>query len=284
MSIDDYFHKTLFASTIIIGPALAMTLPLVYWVQYKDMMLFPSLIYYATATGSISAILYFFLFIIPDNWSKRRRKIKSPNQTPHIPQLKISEEESKTTEDNNTSMPIIYNKVEDASLSLSPSVPNAVIQVQQEETTRYKKLYLAFIEKYVRKFIPEEDAKIVLEDIYLAIDNRTSDLIKEGNKTHLPFEVKTTSNFTSLTTEDICHIGFVVKFFLKKRNEYGATFIKEVFVYQLQDVELSTLEVKLASNESPTKHIPIPEACWPEHGSLSKKFNGQITEELIEKI
>ena len=75
-----------------------------------------------------------------------------------------------------------------------------------------------------------------------------------------------------------------MKFFLKKRNEYGATFIKEVFVYQLQDVELSTLEVKLASNESPTKHIPIPEACWPEHGSLSKKFNGQITEELIQKI
>ena len=70
MSIDEYFHKTLFASTIIIGPALTMTLPFVYWVQYKDMLLFPSLIYYVTATGSMSAFLFFislfslFIFFI----------------------------------------------------------------------------------------------------------------------------------------------------------------------------------------------------------------------------
>ena len=148
----------------------------------------------------------------------------------------------------------------------------------------YKRFYLAYVEKYVRENMPEEDTRIVLEDIYSAIDNRSMDLIKEGNKNCLPFEVRSTSNFTSLNTEDICHIGFAVKFFLKKRNNYGATFIKEVFPYQLKDVELSTLEVKLASNESPTKHIPIPDVCWPEYGSLAKKFNGQITEELILKI
>ena len=55
------------------------------------------------------------------------------------------------------------------------------------------------------------------------------DLVTEGHKAHLPYEVKATSNFTNLNTEDLCHIGFVVKFFLKKRNDYGATFIKEVF-------------------------------------------------------
>ena len=284
MSIDEYFHKTLFASTIIIGPALTMTLPFVYWVQYKDMLLFPSLIYYVTATGSMSALLYFFLYVVPGNKVKLKGKNKPPKQILLLPPPKTSKEDSKTTEEPVIVEPIIYNKVEDTSLALSPSVPNTISQAQQEETTKYKRLYLAFIEKYVRKFLPEEDAQIVLENIYLAIDNRTLDLITEGYKHRLPYEVKATSNFSGLNTEDICHIGFVVKFFLKKRNNYGATFIKEVFAYQLKDVELSTLEIKLASNESPIKHIPIPEVCWPEHGSLAKKFNGQITEELIQKI
>lgn len=284
MSIDEYFHKTLFASTIIIGPALTMTLPFVYWVQYKDMLLFPSLIYYVTATGSMSALLYFFLYVVPGNKVKLKGKNKPPKQRLLLPPPKTSKEDSETTEEPVTVEPIIYNKVEDTSLALSPSVPNTISQAQQEETTKYKRLYLAFIEKYVRKYLPEEDAQIVLENIYLAIDNRTLDLITEGYKHRLPYEVKATSNFSGLNTEDICHIGFVVKFFLKKRNNYGATFIKEVFAYQLKDVELSTLEIKLASNESPIKHIPIPEVCWPEHGSLAKKFNGQITEELIQKI
>ncbi len=284
MSIDEYFHKTLFASTIIIGPALTMTLPFVYWIQYKDMLLFPSLIYYVTATGSMSALLYFFLYVVPGNKVKLKGKNKPPKQILLLPPPKTSKEDSETTEEPVTVEPIIYNKVEDTSLALSPSVPNTISQAQQEETTKYKRLYLAFIEKYVRKYIPEEDAQIVLENIYLAIDNRTLDLITEGYKHRLPYEVKATSNFSGLNTEDICHIGFVVKFFLKKRNNYGATFIKEVFAYQLKDVELSTLEIKLASNESPIKHIPIPEVCWPEHGSLAKKFNGQITEELIQKI
>lgn len=284
MSIDEYFHKTLFASTIIIGPALTMTLPFVYWIQYKDMLLFPSLIYYVTATGSMSALLYFFLYVVPGNKVKLKGKNKPPKQRLLLPPPKTSKEDSKTTEEPVIVEPIIYNKVEDTSLALSPSVPNTISQAQQEETTKYKRLYLAFIEKYVRKYLPEEDAQIVLENIYLAIDNRTLDLITEGYKHRLPYEVKATSNFSGLNTEDICHIGFVVKFFLKKRNNYGATFIKEVFAYQLKDVELSTLEIKLASNESPIKHIPIPEVCWPEHGSLAKKFNGQITEELIQKI
>ena len=284
MSIDEYFHKTLFASTIIIGPALTMTLPFVYWVQYKDMLLFPSLIYYVTATGSMSALLYFFLYVVPGNKVKLKGKNKPPKQILLLPPPKTSKEDSKTTEEPVIVEPIIYNKVEDTLLALSPSVPNTISQAQQEETTKYKRLYLAFIEKYVRKYLPEEDAQIVLENIYLAIDNRTLDLITEGYKHRLPYEVKATSNFSGLNTEDICHIGFVVKFFLKKRNNYGATFIKEVFAYQLKDVELSTLEIKLASNESPIKHIPIPEVCWPEHGSLAKKFNGQITEELIQTI
>ena len=284
MSIDEYFHKTLFASTIIIGPALTMTLPFVYWVQYKDMLLFPSLIYYVTATGSMSALLYFFLYVVPGNKVKLKGKNKPPKQILLLPPPQTSKEDSKTTEEPVIVEPIIYNKVEDTSLALSPSVPNTISQAQQKETTRYKRLYLAFIEKYVRKYLPEEDAQIVLENIYLAIDNRTLDLITEGYKHRLPYEVKATSNFSGLNTEDICHIGFVVKFFLKKRNNYGATFIKEVFANQLKDVELSTLEIKLASNESPIKHIPIPEVCWPEHGSLAKKFNGQITEELIQKI
>lgn len=215
MSIDEYFHKTLFASTIIIGPALTMTLPFVYWIQYKDMLLFPSLIYYVTATGSMSALLYFFLYVVPGNKVKLKGKNKPPKQILLLPPPKTSKEDSETTEEPVTVEPIIYNKVEDTSLALSPSVPNTISQAQQEETTKYKRLYLAFIEKYVRKYIPEEDAQIVLENIYLAIDNRALDLITEGYKHRLPYEVKATSNFSGLNTEDICHIGFVVKFFLK---------------------------------------------------------------------
>jgi hypothetical protein len=262
MKIDEFFHKTLFTS-IIVGPALAMTLPLVYWVQYKDMMLFPSFLYYVTASGCISFILYFILFVIPDNWDRLTGKKESGKQVPIASISDMQEEKTIPT--------------------LSPSVIRTANQVE-EETMMYKKLYLAFVEKYVRDNIPEEDVQILLDDIYIAIDNRAMDLVTEGHKTHLPYEVKATSNFTCLNTEDLCHIGFVVKFFLKKRNDYGATFIKEVFPCQLKDVELSTLAIKLASNESPTKQIPIPDVCWGVHGSLSKKFTNRITEELICQI
>ena len=284
MSIDEYFHKTLFASTIIIGPALTMTLPFVYWVQYKDMLLFPSLIYYVTATGSMSALLYFFLYVVLGNKVKLKGKNKPPKQRLLLPPPKTSKEDSKTTEEPVIVEPIIYNKVEDTSLALSPSVPNTISQAQQEETTKYKRLYLAFIEKYVRKYLPEEDAQIVLENIYLAIDNRTLDLITEGYKHRLPYEVKATSKFSSLNTEDIYHIGFVVKFFLKKSNVFGATFIKEVFPYQLRDVEFSTVTTKLTSSESKNPSIPIPKVCWGDNRSISKKFSGSITEELIKQI
>ncbi len=139
----------------------------------------------------------------------------------------------------------------------------------------YKKFYYTYVEKYVRKYISDENAQIVLEDIYLAIDNRALDLIVDGHKTRLPFEVKATSKFNSLNTEDIYHIGFVVKFFLKKSNVFGATFIKEVFPYQL---------TKLTSSESKNPSIPIPKVCWGDNRSISKKFSGHITEELIKQI
>lgn len=283
MSIDDYFHKTLFASTIIIGPALAMTLPLVYWVQYQHMLFFPSFLYYVTGTGCISGMLYLVLYVAPDSLRNLKGK-KKHKQILFLPPSVEPIEESNCTKESKTTDPIIYNKVEEVQPALSPSVPNTISQAQQEETAMYKKFYLTYIEKYVREYIPDEDAQIVLDDIYLAIDNRALDLIREGYKNHLPFKVKATSKFTSLTTEDISHIGFVVKFFLKKRNDYGAAFIKEVFPYQLKDVEFNTLAVKLAANDSTTKHIPIPEVCWPEYGSLPKKYNGKITEELISQL
>ena len=148
----------------------------------------------------------------------------------------------------------------------------------------YKKFYYTYVEKYVRKHLPDEDAQIVLEDIYLAIDNRALDLIVDGHKTRLPYEVKATSKFNSLNTEDIYHIGFVVKFFLKKSNVFGATFIKEVFPSQLRDVEFSTVTTKLTSSESKNPSIPIPKVCWGDNRSISKKFSGSITEELIKQI
>ena len=283
MTIDDYFHKTLLMS-IIVGPALTMTLPLVYWVQYRGMLFFPCFLYYVTGTICISMMIYFFIYIVPDNLHKLKGKKEPAKQLLLLPPPTTFIEECNSTEEQNVVEPIIYNKVEEVPQTLSPSVPDAVNKAQQEETMMYKKLYYAFAEKYIKGNMPDEDAQILLENIYLAIDNRTSDLTADGPTNHLPYEVKKASNFTYLNTEDICHIGFVVKFFLKKRNDYGATFIKEVFPNQLKDVELSTLSVKLASNESSTKHIPIPEVCCGDHRCVSKKFNGRITEELIEQI
>jgi hypothetical protein len=75
-----------------------------------------------------------------------------------------------------------------------------------------------------------------------------------------------------------------VKFFLKKSNVFGATFIKEVFPYQLRDVEFSTVTTKLTSSESKNPSIPIPKVCWGDNRSISKKFSGSITEELIKQI
>lgn len=284
MNIDEYFHKTLFASTIIIGPALAMTLPFVYWVQYRDMLFFPSFLYYVTGTGCISAMLYFALYVMPDSLKRLKGKKKPAKQILLLPPPATFVEESKPSEDYHTAEPNIYNKVEEVPPILSPSVPETISKAQQEETTMYKKLYYTYVEKYVRKYLPVEDAQIVLEDIYLAIDNRALDLIVDGRKTRLPFEVKTTSKFSSLNTEDIYHIGFVVKFFLKKSNVFGATFIKEVFPNQLREVEFSTVTTKLTSSESKNPSIPIPKVCWGDNRIISKKFGGHITEELIKQI
>ena len=284
MNIDEYFHKTLFASTIIIGPALAMTLPFVYWVQYRDMLFFPSFLYYVTGTGCISAMLYFGLYVMPDSLKRLRGKKKPAKQLLLLPPPATFVEESKPSEEYHTAEPNIYNKVEEVPPILSPSVPETISKAQQEETAMYKKLYYTYVEKYVRKNLPVEDAQIVLEDIYLTIDNRALDLIVDGRKTRLPFEVKATSKFSSLNTEDIYHIGFVVKFFLKKSNVFGATFIKEVFPNQLREVEFSTVTTKLTSSESKNPSIPIPKVCWGDNRSISKKFGGHITEELIKQI
>ena len=283
MNIDEYFHKTLFASTIIIGPALAMTLPFVYWVQYRDMLFFPSFLYYVTGTGCISAMLYFGLYVMPDSLKRLKGKKKPAKQLLLLPPPATFVEESKPSEEYHTAEPNIYNKVEEVPPILSPSVPETISKAQQEETAMYKKLYYTYVEKYVRKNLPVEDAQIVLEDIYLAIDNRALDLIVDGRKTRLPFEVKATSKFSSLNTEDIYHIG-VVKFFLKKSNVFGATFIKEVFPNQLREVEFSTVTTKLTSSESKNPSIPIPKVCWGDNRSISKKFGGHITEELIKQI
>ena len=284
MNIDEYFHKTLFASTIIIGPALAMTLPFVYWVQYRDMLFFPSFLYYVTGTGCISAMLYFGLYVMPDSLKRLKGKKKPAKQLLLLPPPATFVEESKPSEEYHTAEPNIYNKVEEVPPILSPSVPETISKAQQEETAMYKKLYYTYVEKYVRKNLPVEDAQIVLEDIYLTIDNRALDLIVDGRKTRLPFEVKATSKFSALNTEDIYHIGFVVKFFLKKSNVFGATFIKEVFPNQLREVEFSTVTTKLTSSESKNPSIPIPKVCWGDNRSISKKFGGHITEELIKQI
>ena len=284
MNIDEYCHKTLFASTIIIGPALAMTLPFVYWVQYRDMLFFPSFLYYVTGTGCISAMLYFGLYVMPDSLKRLKGKKKPAKQLLLLPPPATFVEESKPSEEYHTAEPNIYNKVEEVPPILSPSVPETISKAQQEETAMYKKLYYTYVEKYVRKNLPVEDAQIVLEDIYLTIDNRALDLIVDGRKTRLPFEVKATSKFSSLNTEDIYHIGFVVKFFLKKSNVFGATFIKEVFPNQLREVEFSTVTTKLTSSESKNPSIPIPKVCWGDNRSISKKFGGHITEELIKQI
>lgn len=261
-----------------------MTLPFVYWVQYRDMLFFPSFLYYVTGTGCISAMLYFGLYVMPDSLKRLKGKKKPAKQLLLLPPPATFVEESKPSEEYHTAEPNIYNKVEEVPPILSPSVPETISKAQQEETAMYKKLYYTYVEKYVRKYLPVEDAQIVLEDIYLAIDNRALDLIVDGRKTRLPFEVKATSKFSSLNTEDIYHIGFVVKFFLKKSNVFGATFIKEVFPNQLREVEFSTVTTKLTSSESKNPSIPIPKVCWGDNRSISKKFGGHITEELIKQI
>lgn len=290
MSIDEYFHKTLLAS-IIVGPALTMTLPFVYWVQYQNMLLFPSLIYYLVASASVSTILHFFIFVVPDNRRKRKKKLlmlpyypskpsgeNSPKVISNTAEPIIEKEPVEITE------PIIYNKVKEEPPTLSPSDSTAISQAQEEEAMRYKKLFHAFVEKYVKEHIPDGDAQILLDNMYLAIDNRTQELDTTEQVPRLPYQVKTTSKFTSLVSEDIYHIGFVVKFFLKKRNEYGAAFIREVFPNQLKDIEFSTIATKLASKESHDIHIPIPDVCWDGHGKVKKRFNDHITEDFIKRI
>ena len=62
-----------------------MTLPLVYWVQYKDMLFFPSFLYYVTGTGCISAMLYFGLYVMPDSLKRLKGKKKPTKQILLLP-------------------------------------------------------------------------------------------------------------------------------------------------------------------------------------------------------
>lgn len=82
-----------------------------------------------------------------------------------------------------------------------------------------------------------------------------------------------------LSREDIYHIGFFVKYYLRKRNEFGAEFIYRVFGKEFQktgtreSVERYVLQQKLSANEASSHLIDFPpSALRPEDKSRMKQL------------
>lgn len=137
-----------------------------------------------------------------------------------------------------------------------------------------KEIFHTIIEKYVAVHLhsPQEADKL-FENIVQVIDNGSiqKNLVPVKNK--------------DLSREDIFHLGFHLKYYLKKNNDFGASFIYNVFREELKgnatrdSVEYNVVCRKLASKEAATHYIPLP----PSYAVEKKRGKNFAVDEDFEK-
>lgn len=125
-------------------------------------------------------------------------------------------------------------------------------EVEYKETL--KGFYKFLIENVIASHLASKtDAEKLFSDICKVID--AEDV--EGAE----FEKVRNKN---LCREDIYHIGFMIKYYLKKESAFGANFIYKVFndTFMSGDkVELNVVRQKLSSNESTEHIVKLPDSC-----------------------
>lgn len=114
-------------------------------------------------------------------------------------------------------------------------------------------LFCVLIQKFVASHLSSnEDAHILLLDIKKVIENDTIDidLVPVSNR--------------NLSREDIYHLGYHVKYYLCKDNNFGANFIYRVFHQEFQNhagkesVRCSSICRKLAVQEGTKYYVELP--------------------------
>jgi len=155
-------------------------------------------------------------------------------------------------------------------------VPAYAINQQKsiERKNKLKEFFKLFIEKKVSMHLSTKgDAAKLYSNICNVIDNGEI----EGSQLE---EVKN----SNLSNEDIFHLGFMLKFYLKKDNEFGASFIYKVFAEEFKKgdgVDYGVICVKLASNRAYTHFIELPPSRLREEGrSKSVAGDGDLEKDF----
>lgn len=140
-----------------------------------------------------------------------------------------------------------------------------VSEKNKKRNDKLKQLFKCIIEKSVAKHLSADtEAEKLFSNICLVIDNREiEDVPLEKVKNH------------DLSNEDLFHLGFALKYYLRKDNDFGATFIYKVFEddFKKDDgVEYSVVCSKLAANEAQSHFIELPPSRRREGNSRSKSI------------
>lgn len=145
----------------------------------------------------------------------------------------------------------------------------------EERNSKLKQLFKCIIENNVATHLSANtEAEKLFSNICLVIDNgdlESVQLEKVKNR--------------DLTNEDIFHLGFALKYYLRKDNDFGATFIYKVFEddFKKDDgVEYNVVCSKLAANEAQSHFIELPPSRRREGNSRSKSIadNDDIDKDL----
>lgn len=94
-------------------------------------------------------------------------------------------------------------------------------------------------------------------------------------------------NNADLSNEDIFHLGFMLKYYLRKDNDFGASFIYRVFEDEFKKgdgVEYSVVCSKLASNDAQYHFIDLPPSRLRNGGGRSKSVasDGDLEKDLAQ--
>ena len=149
-------------------------------------------------------------------------------------------------------------------------------QRQLEFKNRLKELFKYIIERASPKLDTKEDAVNLFNSICIYIDEETIDtgkIVEIGKG--------------ALSNEDIYHIGFILKYYLKKENDFGATFIYKVFTRSFKKeptVEYEIVKSKLASNEKSSHIIELPPSCFRENSNKKTKAEDGDLEKDLQRI
>lgn len=175
--------------------------------------------------------------------------------------------------------PVIVNAQEDNAKSVKqePSFTFSNSDTKrklEEHKALAKNLFKRILERSVATHLASDaDIEMLYSNICKVIDADGVEDVELGKVRNI-----------DLSNEDIFHLGFMLKYYLRKDNDFGATFIYRVFEDDFKKgdgVEYSVVCSKLASNDAFTHFIELPPSRLRDggrsksianHGDMEKDF------------